>query len=179
MIFRRPSSKRVGCFYRRSTVDDSCVRAVGDKGKDYGVHNKSFIEEENIGAIPLLPGTDGTKVLYEFLDYVLKHQDAHAHLDAVIPTRGTTMVVGKGFAGDDVLDVEVPPNQWDAYIRSSNLELSFEELCGRTASSIQFVRFRCPNHLPLMVKVKLHSAPVGQADGTYSFSITLTPPNAQ
>ena len=30
MIFRRPSSKRVGCFYRRSTVDDSCVRAVGD-----------------------------------------------------------------------------------------------------------------------------------------------------
>ena len=59
---------------------------------------KSFIEEENIGAIPLLPGTDGTKVLYEFLDYVLKHQDAHAHLNAVIPTRGTTMVVGKGFA---------------------------------------------------------------------------------
>ena len=62
-----------------------------DSSFDY----KSFIEEENIGAIPLLPGTDGTKVLHKFLDYVLKHQDAHAHLGTAIPTRGTSVVVGE------------------------------------------------------------------------------------
>jgi len=110
---------------------------------------------------------------------IIGKADAHAHLDAVIPTRGTTMVIGKGFGEDDVLDIEVAPNQWDAYIRSAKLDLSVEELRGRTTSSIRLVRFCCPNHLPLMVKVKLHSAPVGHAGGMYSFNITLTPPNVQ
>ena len=30
------SQKRGGPFYRRCTVDDSCVRAAREKGKDYG-----------------------------------------------------------------------------------------------------------------------------------------------
>ncbi len=72
---------------------------------DKSFNYKRFIEEENIGAIPLLPGTDGTKVLYEFLDYVLKHQDAHAHLGTAIPTRGTTVVVSPSEANYLTTDV--------------------------------------------------------------------------
>lgn len=72
---------------------------------DKSFNYKRFIEEENIGAIPLLPGTDGTKVLYEFLDYVLKHQDAHAHLGTAIPTRGTSVVVAS--SESDYLATEV------------------------------------------------------------------------
>ena len=81
------------------------------------------------------------------------------------------------YTAQAIAAVVVAPNQWDAYIRSAKLDLSFEELRGRAASSIQFVRFRCPSHLPLMVKVKLHSVPTVQDKGKYSFSITPTPPD--
>jgi hypothetical protein len=60
---------------------------------DKSFNYRRFIDEEDIGAIPLLPGADGTKVLHEFLEFVLKHQDAKAHLGTAIPTRGTSVVV--------------------------------------------------------------------------------------
>ena len=51
------------------------------------------IRRENIGAIPLLPGH--LDQLERRMADILGKQDAHAHLDAVIPTRGTTVSVGK------------------------------------------------------------------------------------
>ena len=77
---------------------------------DKSFNYKRFIEEENIGAIPLLPGTDGTKILYEFLDYVLKHQDAQSHLGTAIPTRGTTVVVGEAVGAGEIAQAAVLSN---------------------------------------------------------------------
>ena len=51
------------------------------------------IRRENVGAIPLLPGHLGQ--LERRMAEIIGKTDAHAHLDAVIPTRGTTMVVGE------------------------------------------------------------------------------------
>ena len=60
-----------------------------DSAFDY----QPFISEENIGAIPLLPGENGTEKLYSYLELFLGHKTKYEHLHAVIPTRGTAMVV--------------------------------------------------------------------------------------
>ena len=57
-----------------------------------------FISEENIGAIPLLPGTNGTVVLYKYLEEFLARGNKLDHLGTAIPPRGTELsmhVVGE------------------------------------------------------------------------------------
>ena len=53
----------------------------------------ALIENENIGAIPLLPGDEGSSALKTFIGKILGKKDARTHLHAVIPTRGTAVVV--------------------------------------------------------------------------------------
>lgn len=53
-----------------------------------------IIRNENIGAIPLLPGEDGTKALLEFLEEIINRGTPKDHLEKVIPTRGTSAVLG-------------------------------------------------------------------------------------
>lgn len=53
-----------------------------------------IIRNENIGAIPLLPGEDGTKALLEFLEEIINRGTPKDHLEKVIPTRGTSTVLG-------------------------------------------------------------------------------------
>ena len=52
-----------------------------------------LIREENIGAIPLLPGEEGGAALKAFLGEILAKRTPEEHLGADIPTRGTTVVV--------------------------------------------------------------------------------------
>ncbi len=52
-----------------------------------------LIRNENIGAIPLLPGEEGSLALKKFIEKILEKKDAHAHLHAIIPTRGTAIVI--------------------------------------------------------------------------------------
>lgn len=52
-----------------------------------------LIREENIGAIPLLPGGEGGAALKAFLGEILAKRTPEDHLGADIPTRGTTVVV--------------------------------------------------------------------------------------
>jgi hypothetical protein len=111
---------------------------------DKSFNYKRFIEEENIGAIPLLPGIDGTKVLYEFLDYVLKHQDAQSHLGTAIPTRGTTMVVGEGFSEKSIPTIELKPDEWPEW---SGVGEKFVDV---PASQLD----KIPNQLPTLVRLK-------------------------
>ena len=54
-----------------------------------------LIKNENIGAIPLLPGEDGGSALKSFIGEILSKKTPESHLSADIPTRGTTVVVGK------------------------------------------------------------------------------------
>ncbi len=49
---------------------------------------------ENIGAIPLLPGSKGEEKLKKFIQDILKKTTASDHLALDIPTRGTTVLVG-------------------------------------------------------------------------------------
>ena len=59
------------------------------------------IARENIGAIPLLPGHLGQ--LERRLEEILGKQDAHAHLDGTISTRGTSVWVdGIGGSADEL-----------------------------------------------------------------------------
>ena len=53
-----------------------------------------LIKNENIGAIPLLPGEDGGSALKSFIGEILSKKTPESHLSADIPTRGTTVVVG-------------------------------------------------------------------------------------
>ncbi len=62
----------------------------GDKSYEYA--EKRAVE--NIGAIPLLPGTDGEAKLIEFIKEMLAKRTPESHLSSDIPTRGTTVVVG-------------------------------------------------------------------------------------
>lgn len=62
-----------------------------DSAFDY----RPFINEENIGAIPLLPGADGKNILHAYLDKFLGHSSAEGHLRGTIPTRGTSVVIGE------------------------------------------------------------------------------------
>lgn len=52
-----------------------------------------LIENENIGAMPLLPGVDGGVALKGFIGTILAKGSAQAHLEKDIPTRGTAVVV--------------------------------------------------------------------------------------
>ncbi|MBR5591317.1 MAG: DUF2357 domain-containing protein [Kiritimatiellae bacterium] len=53
-----------------------------------------IIRNENIGAIPLLPGEEGTKALLAFLEEIITRGTPKEHLEKVIPTRGTSAVLG-------------------------------------------------------------------------------------
>ena len=61
------------------------------KSYDYA----ELIKNENIGAIPLLPGEEGGAALKAFVGEILGKKTPEAHLAADIPPRGTTVVVGK------------------------------------------------------------------------------------
>lgn len=56
-----------------------------------------LIETENIGAIPLLPGEDGSAALKSFICEILNKNTPSSHLQSDIPTRGTSVVVGECF----------------------------------------------------------------------------------
>lgn len=71
-----------------------------DSSFDY----KSFISEENIGAIPLLPGQDGVKALHGYLDQFLGHLTKKAHLARAIPPRGASVVLGEAVGEDEIVD---------------------------------------------------------------------------
>ena len=126
---------------------------------DKSFNYKKFIEEENIGAIPLLPGTDGTKFLHEFLDYVLKHQDAQSHLSTAIPTRGTTMVVGEAVGEGEMMELDAifTATEWAALSKKNLWAIGVDELerKGKEPAHIRFVSVKVAGHAVMTVRVAL------------------------
>lgn len=80
----------------------------GDKSYEY----KEKRTIENIGAIPLLPGEDGESKLVGFIKQIISKRTASDHLSRDIPTRGTTVVVGKGYSEATIPTVELEPKYW-------------------------------------------------------------------
>ena len=135
---------------------------------------------ENIGAIPLLPGEDGLVALRTFLSKILGRKTAAAHLgdDRVIPTRGTSVVVGEAFGEGDVLEVPVIVPDWDAKVRADRLEIPLDQLKGRDPRLIKYVRFIAPNKPKLMAKVEFHSVPTPPATGNVVYEVMTSTPKA-
>ena len=68
------------------------------------------IRRENIGAIPLMPGF--LDQLERRLTDILDKKTPQSHLAADIPTRGTSVVVGKGFSEESIPTIVLQPNEW-------------------------------------------------------------------
>ena len=142
------------------------------------VNYQANIDLENIGAIPLLPGEDGLVALKTFLSKILGRKTAAAHLgdDRVIPTRGTSVVVGEAFGEGDVLDIPVDGNEWDLRTKANRLEISEKQLEGREPRSIRYVRFLCPNKPKLMAKVEFHSKSTVPGAGNVVYEVMTAVP---
>ena len=136
---------------------------------------RELIQNENIGAIPLLPGEEGGKALVSFIGGILGKQTAYEHLSGDIPTLGTSVVVGKAFGEGDILDVEVAGNEWDKFVSPSvkSIELTPEQLKGREPKNVKLVRIITPNHPQTIYKVQFHSMQVQPTVGPSTFNVEV------
>lgn len=120
-----------------------------------GRPNKSYdyaanIQHENIGAIPLLPGEKGSEALVSFIDEILGKDTPVAHLDSVIPTRGTTMVVGEAISESEILDEKM-----DVPIHNQVID---KKICpikadGRRFEGVKYARLFCEGRAEVIVKL--------------------------
>lgn len=117
----------------------------------------ALIENENIGAIPLLPGEDGSVTLKAFIEKILVKKTPEEHLSSDIPTRGTTVVVGEGFSEATIPTIELNGSEWpnlnDAYVNVPQGQV------GKMPAQLPgLIRLRCNNKPELIVKaVSKHS----------------------
>ena len=131
----------------------------GDRSYEYA--DKRAIE--NIGAIPLLPGEEGEAKLVAFIKEILAKRTATDHLSKDIPTRGTTVVVGKAFSEADVLEVKVNPGEWGGMVSRTAggagtgktvwRTFTKEELHHCTPTHNSIIRFVCEGHIAVLAKV--------------------------
>jgi len=116
------------------------------------------IAEENIGAIPLLPGH--LDQLDRRLDEILERHKPAEHLGKAITTRGTTAVVGRGFGEDAFVLVQLGDKEkWETHVHSDGsiggkkIELKTDVLQGRLPQDIHFIRFRKPYAKDVIIEV--------------------------
>ena len=91
---------------------------------------EELIKNENIGAIPLLPGEEGGAALKAFVGEILGKKTPEAHLSADIPTRGTTVVVGKDegeFLDNEVVYGTYAAGQLDWILEKHTYNLPVDE----------------------------------------------------
>ena len=148
------------------------------KSFDYG----TIIERENIGAIPLLPchkgeensDKDGEKALRVFLDKILGKSESGEHLASAKSTRGTTVVVGKGFSEESIPTIVLQPNEWPNISGSGAkfISVPYSQCDKMPASLPALVRLKSNNKAEVIVKVlELRSD-----DGAHkNYSIESTP----
>ena len=124
----------------------------GDKSYEYA--EKRAVE--NIGAIPLLPGADGEAKLLAFIKDILAKKTPAAHLSSDIPTRGTTVVVGKGFSEESIPTLVLQPNEW---IDNGHITVPIAQVSSIPSELPALVRLKSDNKPEVIVKVvSLHSS---------------------
>lgn len=142
----------------------------GDKSYEYT--EKRAVE--NIGAIPLLPGTDGEAKLIEFIEDILAKRTPESHLSSDIPTRGTTVVVGEGFSEESIPTIDLKPNEWPQFDgeKSKYLKIPVGQVSKIPATLPALVRLKSNNKVELIIKIL---SPFG-GDGSYkTYTVELTP----
>ena len=157
---------RDAILYRRQKDDRHLSRAVIGayvlypgrplpKSFDYS----KVIDAENIGAIPLLPGEEGCGELRKFIAGILGRKTADAHLGVkgdgylnVIPTRGTTVVVGRGFSEESIPTIELNGDRWPRW-SDAFIGVPIDQARKMPRELPALVRLQCNNKPELIVKV--------------------------
>lgn len=147
----------------------------GDKSYEYA--DKRSIE--NIGAIPLLPGADGESKLIAFIEGILAKKTPGAHLSADIPTRGTTVVVGKGFSRDTIPTIELTGTEWPTFKDENRhyIEIPAAKANVIPATLPSMVCLKAPNKPAIIVNVLgVHVKPTPTSHGVYKIEWMPPPP---
>ena len=120
-----------------------------------------LIRRENIGAIPLLPGEQGGAALKTFIGEILGKKTPESHLSSDIPTRGTTVVVGKAFSEESIPTIELKPNEWPNWSGEGEkfVEVPESQLDKIPSQLPTLVRLKSDDKVEMIVKfVSKHSA---------------------
>ena len=110
---------------------------------------------------------------------ILDKNTPQSHLAADIPTRGTSVVVGAAISENEILDVDVPPGEWDDVmdkVKARSIDLPASVFKGRDPKSIRVLRFVCSNHPRLSVGVEFHGE---DGSGACSYFLDRTSPPPQ
>ena len=132
-----------------------------------------LIMNENIGAIPLLPGEEGSATLKKFIKVIRDKKDAYTHLHAIIPTRGTAVVVSSNaaeFVADEVVYGTYHSWQFD-WIKKQKLynmpvdkakEIGIDDEASAKARSVLFLVSGAQGHKekPSVFRIKRGSAKI-------------------
>lgn len=136
------------------------------------------IEQEGVGAIPLLPNFDAK--LKDNIEKIIARHTPVEHLKTATSVRGTSTVIGEAFGEGDVLDIPVDGSDWDSRTKANDLEIPGEWLKdkGREPRSIRYVRFLCPNKPKLIAKVEFHSEPTPSGAGNVVYKVIVALPGS-
>ena len=198
ILYRQQTDKKLS-----REVIGAYVLYPGRSGKSYSYD--TIIQEENIGAIPLLPtkyiyessgtvktdangvplceGADGEARLRSFLGEILKRKNASDHLGVnkhgnaqVLSVRGTSTVVGEAFTEDSIPTFELQPNEMPDLTDKSKSVLRVPlALQWRVGVLPKLARLRSNNKAEVIVKIKTRTG----ADATHvNYDIEWTPAGA-
>lgn len=112
---------------------------------------RKTIEQEGIGAIPLLPGFEDE--LKDNIEKILARHTPDDHLEIATSVRGTSTVVGEAFSEGSIPTIDLEPNAWpsfsDAMYKCVTIPFSQED---RIKNLPCLVRLRSNNKAEVIVK---------------------------
>jgi hypothetical protein len=133
---------------------------------------RQSICRENIGAIPLILGF--LEQLERRLTDILDKKTAQSHLAVDIPTRGTSVVVGKAFSEAEIPTIVLQPNEWpmltDEHYKCISIPMS--QVAKMPKNLPALVRLKSNNKAEVIVKVVRNS---GSNESSVKYDIEWTP----
>jgi hypothetical protein len=135
---------------------------------------QALIDNENIGAIPLLPGEAGGKALKDFIKTILDKKTPQSHLAADIPTRGTSVVVGAAFSEAAIPTIVLHGSGWPKLTDECHkcVSIPISQAAKMPKNLPALVRLKSNNKAEVIVKVVRES---GRSETTAIFDIEWTP----
>jgi hypothetical protein len=135
---------------------------------------QKLIDNENIGAIPLLPGEAGGKALKDFIKTILDKKTPQSHLAADIPTRGTSVVVGAAFSEAEIPTIDLYGSEWpkltDEHYKCVSIPISQAAKMPKNLPAL--IRLKSNNKAEVIVKVVRNS---GRNESSVKYDIEWTP----
>jgi hypothetical protein len=128
---------------------------------------QKLIDNENIGAIPLLPGEAGGKALKDFIKTILDKKTPQSHLATDIPTRGTSVVIGAAFSEAEIVDsAELSESSLRNVIKTLRCPVPKANI--ETGVSYQQIRVVRPAHADIIFEIDKSVKPYEAEESCYS-----------